>query len=71
MLQIEIPSWCLLCASILKQFREPGVGLTIVTAPEIGNTAQDDFNILASLAEFEREMIASRTDESRVGCGSP
>jgi site-specific DNA recombinase len=56
------------CASLLKEFRERGVGLAIVTAPEIGHTAQDSFmpNILASFAEFEREMIASRIAESRA-----
>jgi site-specific DNA recombinase len=55
------------CASLLKEFRERGVGLAIVTAPEIGHTAQDNFmlNILASFAEFEREMIALRIAESR------
>jgi site-specific DNA recombinase len=56
------------CASLLREFRERGVGLTIVSAPEIGHTAQDSFmlNILASFAEFEREMIASRIAESRA-----
>ncbi|MBZ5623707.1 MAG: recombinase family protein [Acidobacteriia bacterium] len=56
------------CASILHELRECGVGLVIVTAPELGNSAQDSFmlNILAAFAEFEREMIASRIAESRV-----
>jgi len=33
----------------------------LFTAPELGDTAQDRFmlNILASFAEFEREMIAA------------
>jgi site-specific DNA recombinase len=56
------------CASLLHEFRECGVGLVIVTALELGNSAQDGFmlNILAASAEFEREMIASRIAESRV-----
>jgi DNA invertase Pin-like site-specific DNA recombinase len=56
------------CASMLHEFRECGVGLVIVTAPEIGHTAQDSLmlNILASFAEFEREMIAARIAESRA-----
>ena len=56
------------CASLLKEFRNHGVGLVVVTAPELGDTAQDSFmlNILASFAEFEREMIASRIAEGRV-----
>lgn len=39
----------------------------VVTAPELGHSAQDTFilNILASFAEFEREMIAARIAESR------
>ena len=55
-------------ANILHEFRECGVGLVIVTAPELGNSAQDGFmlNILAAFAEFEREMIATRIAESRV-----
>ncbi len=56
------------CASILHELRECGVGLVIVTTPELGNSAQDGFllNILATFAEFEREMIASRIAEARV-----
>ena len=56
------------CAGLLKEFRECAVGLVIVTAPELGHSAQDSFmlNILASFAEFEREMIASRIAESRA-----
>jgi DNA invertase Pin-like site-specific DNA recombinase len=55
-------------ASILHELRECGVGLVIVTAPELGNSPQDSFmlNILAAFVAFEREMIASRIAESRV-----
>jgi site-specific DNA recombinase len=58
----------LACANLLQQLREHGVGLAIVTAPELGFAAQDSFmlNILASFAEFEREMIAARIAESRA-----
>jgi DNA invertase Pin-like site-specific DNA recombinase len=56
------------CASLLHDLRENGVGLVIVTAPELGYGAQDGFmlNILASFAEFERQVIAGRIAESRV-----
>ena len=42
--------------------------MVVVTAPELGCGAQDNLvlNILASFAEFEREMIASRIAEARV-----
>jgi DNA invertase Pin-like site-specific DNA recombinase len=54
-------------STLLNEFRELEVGLVVVTAPELGHSAQDNFmlNILASFAEFEREMIASRIAESR------
>jgi len=56
------------CASLLHDLREYGVGLVIVTAPELGCRAQDAFmlNILASFAEFERQVIAGRFAESRA-----
>ena len=40
----------------------------MVTAPELGYSAQDSFmlNILASFAEFEREMIAARIADTRA-----
>lgn len=55
-------------ASLLEELRHHGVRLVIVTAPELGDAAGDNlmFNILASFAEFEREMIASRIAESRT-----
>ena len=55
------------CATLLDEFRRLEVGLVIVTAPELGLSAQDNFmlNIMASFAEFEREMIATRIAESR------
>lgn len=56
------------CATLLEEFRKLGVRLVIVTAQELGHHAQDGFmlNILASFAEFEREMIAARIAESRA-----
>ena len=55
-------------AVLLEEIRLHGARLVIVTAPELGNAAVDNFmlNILASFAEFEREMIASRIAESRM-----
>lgn len=45
---------------LFDEFRRLRVNLVIVTAPELGNAVQDHFllNIMASFAEFEREMIA-------------
>jgi site-specific DNA recombinase len=56
------------CASLLQELRNFSVGLVIVTALELGHNAHDGFilNILASFAEFEREMIAGRIAESRA-----
>ncbi|MCC6392599.1 MAG: recombinase family protein [Bryobacterales bacterium] len=53
---------------LLEEFRKHKTKLVIVTAPELGCGAQDNLvlNILASFAEFEREMIASRIAEARV-----
>ena len=56
------------CATVLQELRKFGVGVVIVTALELGHNAHDGFilNILASFAEFEREMIAGRIAESRT-----
>ncbi|MBM3812459.1 MAG: recombinase family protein [Acidimicrobiia bacterium] len=56
------------CATLLDEFRKFGIRLVIVSAPELGHHAHDGFlmNILASFAEFEREMIAARIAESRA-----
>ena len=46
----------------------------MVTAPELGHSAQDNFmlNIMASFAEFERELIAARiADSPRPAEGAP
>jgi len=55
-------------AKLLHDFRQVDVALVVVTAPELGYSAQDSFmlNILASFAEFEREMIAARIADTRA-----
>ena len=55
-------------AKLLHEFRRINVALVVVTAPELGQSAQDNFmlNILASFAEFEREMIAARIADTRA-----
>ena len=55
------------CVTLLDEFRRLEVGLVMVTAPELGHSAQDNFmlNIMASFAEFERELIAARIADSR------
>ncbi|MBL8173187.1 MAG: recombinase family protein [Bryobacterales bacterium] len=56
------------CVGLLDEFRRLKLDLVIVTAPELGHAAQDHFllNIMASFAEFEREMIAGRIAEARA-----
>jgi len=55
-------------SELFREFRKFGVGVVVVAAPELGGSAQDGFmlNILASFAEFERELIAGRIAESRA-----
>ena len=57
------------CASLLHQFKEHGVRLFIVAMPELAASAHDTFmlNMLAAFAEFERDMIADRIRDTRVG----
>lgn len=52
---------------ILKICRQNDVELLIVTAPDLGAAATDKFliNILATFAEFEREIIGSRIADKR------
>ncbi len=52
----------------MNELRELEVGLVVVTAPELGQSAQDNLmlNILASFAEFERELIAARVADTRA-----
>src|ERR1035437_5543902 len=56
------------CVTLLDELRRLEVALVIVTAPDLGDSAQDSFmlNILASFAEFEREIIAARIADSRA-----
>lgn len=52
---------------ILRTFRQFNVELLIVTSPDLGSSASDTFmlNLLASFAEFERDMIRSRLADAR------
>lgn len=54
--------------SLLKEFRERGIDLVIVTAPEIGSTAHDSLilNLLSIFAEFERDLVAKRIADARA-----
>lgn len=51
-----------------EELRGHNVALTIVTAPMLGVAALDHMmlNVMASLAEFERDMTASRIAEARA-----
>ncbi len=53
---------------ILDAFRQAKIELLIVTAPEIGSAATDTFllNLMASFAQFERDMIRSRLADTRA-----
>lgn len=55
------------CLSILQNFRENEIELSVVTAPGIGSIATDDFmlNLAASYAQFERDLIRSRIADAR------
>jgi DNA invertase Pin-like site-specific DNA recombinase len=54
--------------SLAQEFREHKVALTVVATPELGVAALDNLmlNVLASFAECEREMTASRIAEARA-----
>jgi site-specific DNA recombinase len=54
--------------SLLKEFRERGIDLVIVTAPEIGSTAHDSLilNLFSIFAEFERDLVAKRIADARA-----
>jgi site-specific DNA recombinase len=54
-------------ALLLNELRELKVDLVIVTAPQIGSTAQDSLilNLLSIFAEFERDLIAARIADAR------
>ena len=53
---------------LLKELRERGIDLVIVTSPEIGSAAHDSLvlNLLSVFAEFERDMIGRRIAEARA-----
>jgi hypothetical protein len=54
---------------LLEELRQQGVRLVIVTAPELGKAAGDNLmlNILASFAEFEREVVATLRNPVYIG----
>ena len=54
--------------TLFQEFRDHNIGLTILDAPLLGEAALDHMilNVLASFAEFEREMTASRIAEARA-----
>jgi len=56
------------CVDILTTFRDAGVELLIVTAPELRRAATDKLllNVMATFAEFERDMIRSRLADTRA-----
>lgn len=56
------------CVGLFDEFRRLNLYLVIVTAPELGQAAQDHslLNIMASFAEFEREVIAGRIADARA-----
>jgi site-specific DNA recombinase len=53
--------------NLSQELRDHKVALTVVTAPLLGVAALDQMmlNVLASFAEFEREMTATRIAEAR------
>ena len=55
-------------ASLLSKLSERGIALTMVTSPELGETANDTlmFNLFSSFAEYEQELIRDRLREARA-----
>jgi len=55
-------------SALLDEFERLGIEMRLVHQPELGTVAEQNFlrHILASFAQFEREMIASRIAESRA-----
>lgn len=57
------------CSALLEEFKEHNVRLYLAAMPELSDGAADTLmlNILSAFAEFEREMIASRIQDTRAG----
>ena len=57
------------CAALMNEFKDLGVRLLVAAVPELAETASDTLllNLMSCFAEFEREMIASRIEDRRVG----
>lgn len=55
------------CTSLLKELQELKIPLSIVTQPDLGETADYTLllNLMASVADFEQEMIRDRFAEAR------
>ncbi len=53
--------------TLFEELLDHGVSLDVVTSPELGVAALDKLmlNVLASFAEFERDLVASRIAEAR------
>jgi site-specific DNA recombinase len=60
------------CVKLFDECRRLRVNLVMVTAPELGNAAQDHFllNIMASFAGLRREMIAGRRGAGSIEVGT-
>ncbi|HUK17492.1 MAG TPA: recombinase family protein [Bryobacteraceae bacterium] len=56
------------CATLTKDFQESGVRLLVTAMPELSRGAAGSLvlNLLSSFAEFEREMILSRIEDTRA-----
>ncbi len=54
--------------NLSQQLRDNNIGLTILGSPLLGEAALDHMmlNVMASVAEFEREMTASQMAEARA-----
>lgn len=56
------------CTALLDKFRQQGIAISIVTAPELGRSASDGLllNLFSVFAEFERDLIRERLSETRA-----
>jgi site-specific DNA recombinase len=52
---------------LLQEFRSQGIGLSIITMPELSGSASDELvlNLISAFAEFEREIIGDRLADAR------
>ena len=54
--------------ALLTELREAGIALTVVTEPHLGTSAEHTLvlNIMASMAEFEHDIICGRLADTRA-----